>query len=217
MITLKEIEEKLRSYVPQEGLGDHSLNAGMTPDPQRKAAVLILLVQRPDGLHVLFTQRTPHLAKHAGQVSFPGGGVENGDADIVETALREAQEEIGLDPKNVRVLGTLSEYVTRSKFAVTPVVAILEKEQEWQPDDYEVAGIFDVPLNHILSAQGIGVETRDFENKPRQFYAVMWKSFYIWGATAGMLKHFADVVSGDRAPCCGVKKKNDAIKPPGAA
>lgn len=196
MLTLKDIEDKLRAAGAPVTAGDHTLNPGMTPAPTlRKAAVLILLVEKPDGIHILFTERTAHLTTHAGQISFPGGGAEKADKDIEHTALREAQEEIGLDPANVRVIGRLGDYITRSGFLVTPVIAALEKDQQWFPDENEVARIFDAPLEHVLSPGALRQESVTFEGRERRFFVMDWRSFRIWGATAGILKNFADVLA----------------------
>jgi 8-oxo-dGTP pyrophosphatase MutT (NUDIX family) len=192
---LEDIARLLAARKPAAGGGDHALNPGMTVEPPfRAAAVLILLIPRADGLTVLFTERTTTLSAHAGQVSFPGGGVDPEDADDIAAALREAQEEIGLDPGNARVLGVLDEYITRTGFAVKPVVAVLEKNQDWVPSPDEVAHIFEVPLDHILSAGVLEKCAVSFEGRTRHFYALEWDGFRIWGATAGMLRHFADII-----------------------
>lgn len=192
---LDGIEKTLATRTPQTGAGDHALNPGMAAGENlRAAAVLILLIPREDGLTVLFTERTTTLPTHAGQVSFPGGGVDETDADDIQTALREAQEEIGLDVSGVRVLGVLDEYVTRTDYAVRPVVAVLEKDQVWRPNAGEVAKIFEVPLDYVLSAGALEKKSVAFEGRERHFFALDWDEFHIWGATAGMLHAFADVV-----------------------
>ena len=199
MTTLKEIEERLKAYVPKGGNGDGALNPGVKmPPPTRDAAVLILLIERDDGFTIIFTERTKTLHAHAGQISFPGGGVEKQDKDANETALREAAEEIGLDPKNARVLGQLDEYVTRTGFRVTPVVAILEKGQTWSPQPEEVARIFEVPVDYIL--KNLHEENLTFEGGERRFYGFMYDEAHIWGATAGMLRNFTDVALKDPVP-----------------
>ncbi len=199
MTTLKEIEERLKDYVPKEGNGDGALNPGVKmPAPTRDAAVLILLIERDDGFTIIFTERTKTLNAHAGQISFPGGGVEAQDKDASATALREASEEIGLDPKNARVIGQLDEYVTRTGFRVTPVVAILEKDQTWLPQPEEVARIFEVPVDYIL--KNLHEENLTFEGGERRFYGFMYDDTHIWGATAGMLRNFTDVALKDPAP-----------------
>jgi 8-oxo-dGTP pyrophosphatase MutT (NUDIX family) len=192
MMTLKEIEDRLSAYVPKTGNGDGALNPGMPlAAVRRDAAVLILLIPQADGSYnILFTERTKHLSSHAGQISFPGGGVEAKDKDAYDTALRETAEEIGLDPANARVLGQLGEYVTRTGFRVTPVVAVLETPQEWTPQASEVARIFDVPIATI--AQNLSEESLTFEGGERRFYGMTHDGAHIWGATAGMLKEFID-------------------------
>jgi 8-oxo-dGTP pyrophosphatase MutT (NUDIX family) len=212
--SLKEIEQRLKAHVPQDGQGgDHMLNPGMKKKEGtlREAAVLILLVKKPDGsLSVIFTERTTTLTAHAGQISFPGGGVDKTDKNEIETALREASEEIGLDVKNARVLGQLEDYVTRTGYRVRPVVAVLETQQEWQPQASEVAKIFEVPLAHILSPKGLHEESLTFEGGERRFFACDFDGQHIWGATAGMLKSFANAIT---TPTEG-KPGNDNPAPP---
>ena len=111
------------------------------------------------------------------------------------TAIREAQEEIGLDPANARVLGVLDDYITRTGFRVTPVVALLETPQKWAPQDSEVARIFEVPLEYILAPNSLKPESLTFEGGERFFYAIYHEGARIWGATAGMLKAFTDIIS----------------------
>ncbi|STQ90504.1 CoA pyrophosphatase [Iodobacter fluviatilis] len=153
----------------------------------RKAAVLIPLVLHPDGPTVLFTERAAHLSTHAGQVSFPGGAYETQDADLIATALRETQEEIGLSPERVAVMGSLAEYFTISRFRVTPVVGVLQPGFDLMPDPDEVADVFELPLSVLL-------DTRRFErrmierNGQRGFtHFLEHDGRVVWGATAGML------------------------------
>ena len=135
--------------------GDHDLNDGMLPFlPLKPAAVLMPLIDRPNEITVLFTQRTSHLAHHAGQVSFPGGQIEAGDGGPAATALRETEEEIGLERRFVRLIGHLDTYVTRTGFIVTPVVGVVSPPFRFVPDPFEVAEVFEVPLSfHPRSAQ----------------------------------------------------------------
>jgi len=219
---LQEIEERLKAAGAAKngsatrGNGDHALNPGMAAQPvTRDAAVLILLIPQADGsFSILFTERTTTLKAHAGQVSFPGGGVEAGDADMAATALREAQEEIGLDPNNARVLGTLEDYVTRTGFRVTPVVAVLEKPQGWTPQESEVARIFEVPLEHILKDGSLTRESVTFEGGERFFYAIYHEGARIWGATAGMLNAFKGIIA-DAPPAAPPAPPRAAPKKPG--
>jgi 8-oxo-dGTP pyrophosphatase MutT (NUDIX family) len=168
--------------------GDQDLNPGMTPIPPIKdAAVLVPLIDRPDGMAVLLTHRTTHLANHAGQVSFPGGRVDLGDGDVEETALRETEEEIGLDRSHVRIVGRLDTYLTRTGFAVTPVVGVIAPPFELAPDPFEVAEVFEVPLTFLLNPDNHQVCSCEFEGTVRFFYAMPYGRHYIWGVTAGIL------------------------------
>lgn len=166
------------------------------------ASVLVPLVMR-DQVSVLLTQRTAHLSKHAGQISFPGGRQEPTDPDPVATALREAQEEVGLDPSRVRVLGTLPTYATGTGFMVTPVVGLidpLEDEMQrlkLQADANEVAEIFEVPLPFLMNPQFHHRHALDVSGARFEFFSMPWRppheqdrEYFIWGATAAMLRNF---------------------------
>lgn len=159
----------------------------------RPAGVLILLIQRDDDLHVVLTQRTAHLHDHAGQISFPGGRYEPEDADIVATALRESFEEIGTDSTRIQVLNCLPNYVTVTAYEITPVVAT-SPPQSFTCDPFEVADAFEVPLNHVLDNTHWRRDSFLREGKRREYWAVPYKERYIWGATAGMLRTFREVL-----------------------
>jgi 8-oxo-dGTP pyrophosphatase MutT (NUDIX family) len=182
---------------PPPGLrrGDHDLNPDLLPDrPLTPAAVLVPLVERPQGLTVLLTRRTDHLQDHAGQISFPGGRVEPGDADALATALREAEEEVGLARALVTPVGRLDTYVTRTGFEVTPVVGLVAPPPSLIPDPFEVAEVFEVPLAFILDPASRQRQSRIYAGKTRYFYVFPWQDYYIWGATAGMLVNLADLL-----------------------
>jgi 8-oxo-dGTP pyrophosphatase MutT (NUDIX family) len=151
------------------------------------AAVLIPVVARPEGLTVLFTQRTTHLKSHSGQVSFPGGRAEPGDASAEFTALREAEEEIGLPAERVEILARLPDYHTRTGFRVTPVIGLVEAPLELAPDPREVEEIFEVPLAFLLDERNQQRRTREFRGESVGFYVFEYQNRTIWGATAGML------------------------------
>lgn len=195
--TIKDIRARMGVYRPGDLRGDHSLNpdTGRPPPPYRAAAVLIPLLVREDGVHVVFTLRTAHLHAHAGQVSFPGGGADPEDDTPVATALREAQEEIGLAPEHVEILGVLDPYITRTGYQVQPVVGLIRGNPDWAPDDFEVAEIFDVPLDHLRCGENLAQRTVMYEGVPRHYYACTWERFEIWGATAGMLRNFIEVIT----------------------
>ena len=179
--------------------GDHDLNPGMLPEPQpTAAAVLVPLIERPQGLTVLLTLRTDHLAAHAGQVSFPGGRIDARDADATAAALREAEEEIGLPPRLVEVIGRLDTYVTRTGFEVVPLVGFVDPGFEPRPDPIEVAEAFEVPLDFLVDPANHRRQSREYQGTLRWFYAMPWERHYIWGATAGMLVNLAEVLREDR-------------------
>jgi 8-oxo-dGTP pyrophosphatase MutT (NUDIX family) len=151
------------------------------------AAVLIPVIAHPAGLTVLFTQRTTHLKSHAGQVSFPGGRAEPGDASAEFTALREASEEIGLAAERVEILARLPDYRTRTGFRVTPVVGLVTPPLELAPDPNEVESVFEVPLDFLLEPKNRQRRTREFQGKAVGYYVFEYQQRVIWGATAGML------------------------------
>jgi 8-oxo-dGTP pyrophosphatase MutT (NUDIX family) len=151
------------------------------------AAVLIPVVAHAPGLSVLFTQRTTHLRSHSGQVAFPGGRAEPGDASAEFTALREAEEEIGLRPERVEVLARLPDYRTRTGYVVTPVVGLLTPPLALAPDANEVAEIFEVPLAFLRDERNCQRRTREFQGQTVGYYVFEYQGRVIWGATAGML------------------------------
>lgn len=161
---------------------------GRAPTP---AAVLMPLVLRGDGMTLLLTQRTAHLNDHAGQVSLPGGRVDEGDADAVATALRETEEEVGLHPRHIEVLGSLPDYLTGTGFRVTPVVALVHPPFELKADPFEVADIFEVPLAFLLDGANHQKRSVDLPGLPgrRSFYTMPYGPYFVWGATAGMLRN----------------------------
>jgi 8-oxo-dGTP pyrophosphatase MutT (NUDIX family) len=160
-------------------------------DGQNGASVLIALVPKPQGLSVLLTRRTDHLYNHPGQISFPGGRIEAGDASPIEAALRETEEEIGLPADRIEVLGVLPDYGTSSGFRVTPVVGLAPSEFTPKLDDFEVAELFDVPLRFLLHAGNYQRHRVERQGQVRHFYAVPYPGRFIWGATGGMLAMFA--------------------------
>ncbi len=150
------------------------------------AAVLIPVVDRPAGLSVLLTLRTAHLRDHAGQISFPGGRCEPTDSSAVDTALRESREEVGILSEQVSVLAVLPEYWTSTGFRVTPVLGLVAPPLNLQLDDFEVAEVFEPPLAFFLDATNYRREAREYQGQLRHYWAVPWRNYFIWGATAGM-------------------------------
>lgn len=153
----------------------------------RPAAVLVPLVLGRDDPAILLTRRTDHLHHHPGQISFPGGRVEAQDSTPVDTALRETEEEIGLDRRHVELLGALPDYYTGTGFRVTPVVGLVHPPFELRLDAFEVAEAFEVPLRHFLDPANHQRHSLMHEGRERQFHAMPYKDYFIWGATAGIL------------------------------
>jgi 8-oxo-dGTP pyrophosphatase MutT (NUDIX family) len=174
----------------------HVIEAGATEgDALTPAAVLVPIIDRPSGLTILLTQRTAHLRDHAGQVSFPGGRCEAHDADPVATALREAEEEVGLAPAQVEVIGRLPEYRTSTGFQVTPVVGLVTPPLNLKLDDFEVAEVFEPPLAFLMDPANHQRQRVEWQGALREFWAMPWQGYYIWGATAGMLVSLHQVLA----------------------
>ena len=179
--------------------GDHAV-AGLAAEPRTliPAAVLAPLVERPEGYTVLLTQRTAHLEHHGGQISFPGGRAEAEDANPVETALREAEEEIGLDRRHVvEIAGFLDLYQTVTGFLVTPVVGFVTPPFALTLDTFEVAEAFEVPLDFILDPRHHEQRSLIYQGQPRRYYVIPYENRFIWGATAAMLVGFARRLAGN--------------------
>jgi mutator protein MutT len=161
----------------------------------KPAAVLIGIVNRKDQPTVLFTQRHAGLAKHAGQISFPGGKLDAGET-AVQAALREAQEETGLAPAFVSPLGYLDGYLTVTGYFITPVVALVQEGFQLAPQAGEVDEIFEVPLGFIMDSKNRELHSRAWAGSKRHFYAYNHDGRYIWGATAGMIKNMSEMLHG---------------------
>jgi 8-oxo-dGTP pyrophosphatase MutT (NUDIX family) len=157
------------------------------PEILKPAAVLVPVVDRNEGLTVLLTRRTDHLHDHPGQISFPGGRVDAGDVSPTATALREAQEEIGLPPEQVQLLGQLPLYRTGTGFEVTPVVGLVAPPLALALDPFEVAEAFEVPLSFLLDTRNHLRHSIEVRGRMREYWAMPYGPYYIWGATAGMI------------------------------
>lgn len=162
----------------------------------KPAAVLIALVDRPQGAGVLLTRRADRLNSHSGQVSFPGGGVEKRDRTVVDAALREAHEEIALQPEMVRLAGVLPPYYTGTGYKIAPVVGIVRADCPMQENPDEVQEIFEVPLAFLMDLDNYHAESRRLDNREHHFYVIDWQSYKIWGMTAGILRLFYERVYG---------------------
>jgi 8-oxo-dGTP pyrophosphatase MutT (NUDIX family) len=175
---------------------DFALNgADAPPQDLRPAAVLVPLVDREPGLTVLLTQRTADMPSHAGQIAFPGGRRQATDRDLVATALRETEEEIGVAADHVDIVGLIDNYVTGSGYLITPVVGFVAPRFELRPDPREVADVFEVPLAFFLDPANHHVHSRTWQGRERRFYAMPYGERYVWGATAGMLKNLWRILS----------------------
>jgi len=156
-----------------------------------RAAVFMPLVQREDGLSMLFTRRTDHLAHHAGQISFPGGRIETSDADAIAAALRETFEETGIAPQFARVLGAQPSMLTTTQFVVTPIVGSLQPGFQLHANRDEVAEIFEVPLCVLMHPHSYRLHRIDLPDRTQRLYfSISWRSYFIWGVTAALLRNF---------------------------
>jgi 8-oxo-dGTP pyrophosphatase MutT (NUDIX family) len=186
---------RLRFASPPAGWTPEITADGRLPlahEPPREAAVLIPLVVHGAGTTVLLTRRTAHLHDHAGQISFPGGGVERHDVDAVATALRETEEEVGLRAESVEVLGLLPRYATATGYLVTPVVGLVAPGFSLQLDRFEVEEVFEPPLAFLMDPAHHERRLIDFDGRRRTFYAMPYEAgrrYFIWGATAAMLRN----------------------------
>jgi len=151
------------------------------------SAVLVPLVETPNGLSIILTQRTAHLNNHAGQICFPGGRCDTQDKSFTMTALRETEEEIGISKEFIEVVGFLENYQTLTGFMITPVVGFIKEGFQIQKDQFEVAEIFELPLTFILNSANYYQETK-FD---KTYYVIPYQKYYIWGATASILINFA--------------------------
>lgn len=207
-MTREEIRQRLEAVQPtRPAAADTGARSDYDLHPQgrpvapagrrlKPAGVLVPLVNRPEGVTVLLTQRTAHLQKHAGQISFPGGGMEPDDRDLEATALRETEEEIGLSPAKVEILGGLDLYETTTGYGVAPVVGWIEPPIDLSIDPFEVAEAFEVPLGFVLDPANHVRESRTRDGLRRFYYVLQYRDYYIWGATAGMLVNLSQVLRG---------------------
>jgi 8-oxo-dGTP pyrophosphatase MutT (NUDIX family) len=198
---LRRAEARLLKVAPEFSLrsdDDLNQNARMIPanEKPKQAAVLVPIVVRPDGLSILLTERTKHLSKHAGQISFPGGRIDDDDLSPTHAALREAWEEIGLRSEFIRPIGFLDGYRTITNYHVVPVVGLVRDGFQLQLQVEEVASAFEVPLEFLMSDANHERHTRPVNGQQRNFFAMPFGERYIWGATAGMLRNMYERIYG---------------------
>jgi 8-oxo-dGTP pyrophosphatase MutT (NUDIX family) len=175
--------------------------APLTPydRPPVAAAVMIALVERPEGLTVLYTERSPDLRAHSGQVAFPGGKVDSGDADAAAAAVREANEEVGMRAEDVEILGYLPTYYTGTNYLITPVVARVRPSGPFVPNPGEVHSVFEVPLSRILETSTYGRFKIARQGKEHTTWQIDHDGHTIWGITANLTRKFRDLVMEDSA------------------
>ncbi len=170
---------------------DFDLNGnGPRQPPDKQAAVLVPLIERPEGWQLLLTRRTEDMPTHAGQIAFPGGRKSDGES-LIDTALREFEEETGIGKTRARLLGRFERYETASGFDITPFVAVLQTPITPRPDPREVEAVFEVPFDFLMDIKNHQRQSRYWQGAERYFYAMPWNEHFIWGATAGMLRALA--------------------------
>jgi len=174
------------SWTP-EMTDEHRMRAAEAP--YIPASVLMPIILRDSGPTLLLTQRTAHLHDHAGQVSLPGGRVETSDTSPIDTALRETEEEVGLHRRHVEVVGTLPDYLTGTGYRVTPVVSLVQPPFDLRADPFEVAEIFEVPMSFLMDGRNHELRSVESPTGRRSFYTMPYDRFFIWGATAAMLRN----------------------------
>lgn len=181
---------------------DASVTSDMEPDwqpetpfdrPPVSAAVLIALLRRQSGLSVLYTERSPDLRSHAGQIAFPGGKIDATDRDAAHAALREASEEVALEPARARVMGYLPSYFTGSNYLITPVVALVEPHRPFVPNEAEVKSVFEVPLEWLIDGRNYGIYRIRIGNQVRRSWQIAHGDLVIWGITANLTRQFHDM------------------------
>ncbi|WP_108860537.1 CoA pyrophosphatase [Ruegeria sp. Alg231-54] len=196
MLTTPDPTDQLRAALrrPGNGSSDFDLNPEFVLPEGRKlrpAGVLVPISVADGAPRLILTKRSSALKHHPGQIAFPGGKQDNGDVDVTATALREAREEIGLPQEMPEILGHLPTHETVTSFTVTPVVAILREPFQPVPEPGEVAEVFSVPLAHVLNPANYVVESRRWRGQRRYYFTVPFGPYYIWGATARILRGLA--------------------------
>ena len=197
MVAAPDLRSRLLAALEVSGAAssDFDLNPDEAPQNRREfapAAALVGVIPAPAGARLILTKRSSSLKHHPGQIAFPGGKVDVGDANAADAALREAHEEIGLEPSRADVLGELPIHETVSGFAVAPVLALIDRGFVPIPEPEEVDEAFDVPLDHVTDPARFSIQSRRWRGRRRRYYAVPYGPYYIWGATARILRGLAE-------------------------
>ncbi|MDN2566630.1 CoA pyrophosphatase [Aquibium sp. A9E412] len=176
----------------RDAYGDHSLNPDLAPlilrPDLRDAAVLVPVVDRPDGATVILTKRTAALRSHSGQIALPGGRIDDTDASPEHAALREAEEEIGLKPAEIELVGRMPDYVTGSGYRIAPVLSVVRPGFTLAINPHEVDDAFEVPLGFLMDPANHRRESRVWQERERYYYTMPFGGRFIWGVTAGILR-----------------------------
>ena len=194
-----DLLDRTRAALAKSGAAssDFDLNSDVVlPEGRtlRPAAVLAPIIRGTDGYELILTKRSSALKHHPGQIAFPGGKHDEGDTDLIATALREAREEIGLRESNVDVLGTFSSHETVTSFSITPVIGLVKEAFDVVPETGEVSEVFRVPLSHVLTPTNYVIEARRWRGQKRRYYTVPYGPYYIWGATARILRAWTELL-----------------------
>lgn len=194
MLTRSLIRAALAKHEQPQRYGDYDLNPEYhsirSRMPLQPAAVLLPLVERPDGFHLILTQRTDHLHHHPGQICLPGGRYDSTDHSLTETALRETEEEIGLPRQFIEIVGYLDSYETVTGFLIAPIIGFVSTGFELTLDSFEVAAAFEVPLSFIVEPRHYEQIRIQHANQSQIHYVLQYQQWRIWGATAGILINF---------------------------
>lgn len=185
-----ELRERLASIVGGRDVVYGEEIVGLLEEPPVPAAVLVPIVLHPEPT-LLLTRRTSHLKKHAGQVSFPGGRIDPEDKDAVAAALREAQEEVGLDPARVEIVGRMDDYVTGTGYIITPVIGLLPPGLTLHPSPHEVEAVFEFPFSVLLDPEAPRRQKQHVRGRWREYWVWPHPDHFIWGATAAIMHHLA--------------------------
>lgn len=194
-MTTPDLEMRLKAALSTQGgaSSDYDLNADVRMPTDRKLApASVLIAIRAQTGQIVLTKRSARLKHHPGQIAFAGGRQDPEDADAIAAALREAEEEIGLSRDQVRVLGTLPPHETVTRYQITPVLALVDGPFTPVPEAREVSEVFEVPFDYVTTQANFQIQSRQWQGRARHYFTVTYGPYYIWGATARILRSLAD-------------------------